>query len=62
MLSVLEELVRKRAKQSGEREEMVVVLFLGPRDAEEGFPGDELKEEAAKAPDIESLVDGPSKN
>ena len=36
--------------------------FLGPRDVEEGFPGDELREKAAKAPDVDTRVDGPSKN
>ena len=41
---------------------MVVVFKLRPWDAEQRPAGDELKKEAAKAPDIKGFVDSTSKN
>lgn len=41
---------------------MVVVFKIRPWYAEEGLSRDELEDQAAEAPDIERLVDGPRKN
>lgn len=59
---MLEELVGEGAELSGECQEMIVILRVGPRYAEEGLARDELKDEAAEAPDVKGVVDGSGKN
>lgn len=59
---MLEELFREGAEPHGEEEKMVIICKLEPRCTEKGPPGDKLKEEAAKTPDVKGFVDGSGKN
>jgi hypothetical protein len=55
---MLEELVREGAESDGEEEKMVII-YVGPRYAEEGPSGDKLKDKAAETPDVKGLSTAP---
>lgn len=54
---MLEKAVRKGAEAGSEVEKMIIILKVRSWYAEEGLPGDKLKNKAAKAPDIKSRFD-----
>lgn len=56
------EFVGEGAELGRKSEEMVVILIIGLRNAEEGPPSDKLKYKAAETPHIKGFVDGSGKN
>jgi len=59
---MLEEIVGDGTEPGVEVEEMVVILKLGPRYAEERLSSDELKDKAAETPDVKGFVNGSGEN
>jgi hypothetical protein len=58
----LVQVARKGPEQSSEGEKMFVVFKACTRDAEEGLPGNKLKDKAAETPDVRGSIDGAEQN
>ena len=59
---MLEQLFGKGTKYGSEGENMIVVFPIRPRYTKQWLSGDKLKDEAAKAPCVKSVVDSSFKN
>lgn len=56
---MLKETFREVTESRIECQEMIIVLFVGPRYAEEWLPCDELKHKITKTPNIQRFIDRP---